>query len=128
MSLIFAKIFGIYFLSIGLSFVINPDLVKRYAKLVKDEGFMTLGAIMALVLGATVISLHNIWSFEWQVFITILGWWSLFKGFGIMAYPDYVKYLSFFFNRSETFYKGIGVLWIAIGLFFIYHGWYPLDH
>jgi uncharacterized protein YjeT (DUF2065 family) len=124
MSIIFAKIFGIYFLSIGLSFVINPDLFKRYAKLVKDEGFMTLGAIMALVFGATVISLHNIWSFEWQVFITLLGWWSLIKGFGIMAYPGYAKYLAHFFNRSETFYRGIGVMWIVIGLFFIYHGWF----
>lgn len=123
MSILLAKILGIYFLAIGLSFVMNPDLFKRYAKLVKDEGFMTLGAIIALFLGATIVSLHNLWIFAWPVLITILGWWSLIKGFGILAYPDFTKYLSFVFNRPESFYRGLGFIWIAIGLFFAYHGW-----
>lgn len=123
MSIILAKILGIYFLAIGLSFVINPDLFKHYARLIKDEGFMMLGAIIALLFGATIISLHNIWSFEWTVIITILGWWSLIKGFGIMAYPDFIKYFSFVFNRPEAFYRGLGLLWVAVGLFMAYHGW-----
>lgn len=78
MTIIFAKILGLYFLAIGLAFIIQPERFRNiYQQVTKDENFLFLGALLALLIGAVIISVHNIWSMEWPLIITILGWWSL---------------------------------------------------
>jgi hypothetical protein len=123
MSIVFAKIIGIYFLAIGLAFLINTDRLKNIYRQVKnDENFLLLGGILALLIGAVVISLHNLWVWDWPVIITIVGWWSLIKGFALLVNPDFINLFSFIENRSNTFYKITSLVYIVIGIFLLYQG------
>jgi hypothetical protein len=123
MSFVFAKILGIYFLAIGLAFFINTDRLKNiYAQVRKDENFLLMGGMMAILLGAVIISLHNIWVFNWPVIITLVGWWSLIKGFALFANPKFITLFSFIENRSTIFYKVTSAVYIVIGLFLLYQG------
>lgn len=125
MSLILAKILGLYFLAIGLAFLINPERFKRlFPQIAKDENFLLLGAIMALFIGATIISLHNEWSLGWPLIITLLGWWSLIKGFVLLSYPESIQWSSFIQNQSETTYRIISLLYMVLGAFLLYKGWF----
>jgi uncharacterized protein YjeT (DUF2065 family) len=124
MSVILAKILGIYFLAIGLAFIIYPSRFKRmYQQTVKDENFLFLGAILALLIGAVIVSIHNRWVLGWPLIITLLGWWSLLKGFALLAYPPLIKFFSFIQNKSNRFYRMISIVYLAIALFLLYHGW-----
>jgi uncharacterized protein YjeT (DUF2065 family) len=123
MSIILAKIFGIYLLAVGLAFFINPDRFKRiYQHVAKDENFLFFGGILALLIGAIIVSLHNDWALKWSLIITVLGWWSLIKGFALLIYPAFIKLFSFMQNRSNIFYRMISLIYIAIGLFLAYKG------
>lgn len=82
-----------------------------------------MGGIIALLFGAIVIGLHNHWVMEWPIIITLLGWWSLIKGFGLLVYPDFTKIFSFIQNRSDTFYRLISLLYNILGLFLLYKGY-----
>lgn len=124
MSIILAKILGLYFLAIGLSLVLNPQQFQKFKGFIHNESAMILGGIIALMIGATIVSLHNMWVFEWPVIITILGWWSLIKGFGILAFPEISNHFEFLFNRKSSFYRFLGLTYLAIGLFLGYHGMY----
>lgn len=125
MSIILAKILGLYFLAIGFAFILNPDRFKRiYIQTMKDENFLFLGAILALLIGALIISVHNKWVLGWPVIITVLGWWSLIKGYALFIYPDSIKYFSFIQNRSITFYRTVSLIYLLLGLFLIYKGWW----
>lgn len=125
MSLVLAKIFGIYFLAIGLAFIVNPDRFKKmYQQIAKDENFLLMAGMLALLIGAVVVTLHNRWVLEWPVIITVLGWWSLIKGLALFIYPDFIKLFSFLQNRSNFFYRIISIIYIAIGLFLGYKGWW----
>jgi hypothetical protein len=122
-SIILAKILGLYFLSIGLAFLINPDRLRKiYPQILKDQGFLLLGGVIALLIGAAIVSVHNIWVLGWPVIITILGWWSLVKGFSILTYPNFLNLFSFIENRSDMFYRLISSLYIIFGLFLLYKG------
>src|SRR5262245_36429617 len=115
-SHIFAKVLGLYFLAIGLAFLINPNRFRNiYQDTVRDQNFLLLGAIIALILGAFIISIHNKWIWGWQVIITILGWWSFIKGFGLLVYPEALQYFKFMENRSNTFYRSISLFYIIVG-------------
>lgn len=121
MSNILANILGLYFLGMGLAFFLNPSRFKRvYQLTIQDESFIFYGGILALIIGATIVSLHNIWMWAWPTIITVLGWWSLIKGFALMLYPDFVQCFSFLQNRSNMFYRILSAVWIALGLFLIY--------
>lgn len=121
MTAILAKIFGIYFLAIGIGFLLNPDRFRRiYQQVFRDENFLFLGGIMAILIGAVVISTHNQWELGWPVVITLLGWWSLMKGSVLVIYPDSIKAFSFVQNRSDLFYRMVSVFWILLGAFLLY--------
>lgn len=124
MTLILAKALGIYFVAVGLALVLNPSRIKTlYQQLVKDESFLFLGAIIALLIGAFIISVHNLWSMSWPVIITLLGWWSLIKGFILLVYPEALKPLWSKALKSPEFVRIAGVVWLVIGAFLAYHGW-----
>ncbi len=124
MTIILAKIFGLYFLAIGFAFIVNPDRFKRiYQQIMKDENFLFIGGILALLIGAVVVSIHNHWVLGWPLIITLLGWWSLIKGFALLIYPGSIKLFSFIQNRSNLFYRIISLIYLAIGLFLIYKAW-----
>ncbi len=123
-TLILARILGLYLLAVGLSLILNPALYKRvYSEVVADRTFLFLGALLALIVGATVVSIHNYWVLAWPVIITVLGWWSLVKGFALLSFPDFVKYFAFLENKSDLFYRIVGLVYGAVGAFLLYQGW-----
>jgi hypothetical protein len=124
MSLILAKFLGLYFLCVGISAVLNPNRFgKIFDTFKQNEGILTLGAIIALIFGALIVSVHNIWVMDWAVIITILGWWAIIKGVGILAFPRFLDLFSFISKRSDSFYRVIGLIYSLFGLFLAYKGW-----
>lgn len=123
MSIILAKIFGLYFLAIGIAFVVHPDRFKKiYQQIMEDENFLFLGGIIALLIGAAIVSVHNDWALGWPIIITLLGWWSLIKGFALLIYPDSIQLFSSIRNRSNAFCRMISLIFLIIGLFLLYKG------
>ena len=124
MTIILAKIFGLYFLSVGIALLFDPKRFSDiYQQMMKNEAVLFFGWIMALYIGAFVVSVHNVWVFDWPVILTIVGWWSLIKGVGLMAYSGFAQSFSFMFQRSDNFYRGLGVIAFLLGLFLAYQGW-----
>src|SRR6516165_6313078 len=118
MSVILAKILGIYFLAIGIAFFVNIDRFRNiYKQVCKDENFLFMGGILALLIGAVIVSVHNIWVWGWPVIITVLGWWSLIKGFVLFINPQCITYFSFIESRSNQFYRIISLVYAIVGLF-----------
>lgn len=81
LSLFLAKLFGLYLFIVCLAVLYNRDLVPV---LVRELGSTTSvpvfsGAIL-LILGLLVTLSHNVWSADWRVIITFLGWLTLLKG------------------------------------------------
>jgi uncharacterized protein YjeT (DUF2065 family) len=124
MSIILAKIFGIYFVSVGIAIFLNPDRFKDiYRKMADNEHVILLGGIIALLLGAFVVSVHNIWVMGWPVILTVIGWMSLIKGVGILIYSHYLRFFSFMFDQPKLVYRLLGVFWSVLGLILLYYGY-----
>lgn len=124
MTIILAKVFGLYLLGVGIALALNPErFVRIYKEMVRNESVLLLGAIMALMFGAFIISVHNIWIWDWPVLITILGWISLVKGFTLLLVSDLGKRFAYLYENSNGFYRALGLFWIVVGLFLTYQGW-----
>lgn len=123
MAIILAKIFGLYYLAVGIAFFLNQDRLKRlYQQILKDESLLYISGVLAVLIGAFVISVHNVWVLGWPVVITLIGWGSLIKGYGLMIYSDFASFFTSMMSNSKS-YLVIGVISTLLGLFLLYHGW-----
>ncbi|PFK43985.1 hypothetical protein COI93_09550 [Bacillus cereus] len=79
----------------GILFV-RPSVLRELKRLVvEDRGSGIMYGFLSIFLGLSTVILHNIWDFNWQGFVTLIGWLSLLKGIYIIAYPEPSKKTDF---------------------------------
>ena len=113
---VLAQVLGISFVVLGLSiFFHKKNTVAVVEELVQSKSFMWLGGVIALLIGAVMISLNNVWSSGLPLLVTIIGWLALFKGIFILFLPSLS--VSFYrkINRKSTYILA-GIVLFILGL------------
>jgi hypothetical protein len=126
MTLFLAKFLGLYFLAVGIAALLNPGRFGKMYDTFRDknnDGVVYLGGIIAIIFGALIVSVHNVWVMDWPVLITILGWWGMIKGVALIVYPGFIDWFTFMFRKSDQFYRALGAIISLIGLLLLYQGW-----
>ena len=79
--------------------------------LVNSKGLLWLTGLITFVMGVVIVALHNVWSADWRVLVTLLGWLTVIKGAVIMLFPSSMMliYRRFWSNHLLT-YSGIYAL------------------
>src|SRR3989344_8289582 len=116
-----AEIWGISIVVISLVMLIRPNYLKRLFKEIENEATMFFCGIVNLVIGLAMILAHNIWSQNWQVIITILGWLSLLKGLAVLFFPEYTKNLAKKMENKQWLPIAL-VIMVFVGLLITYFG------
>lgn len=119
MSILIAKIIGIYYLTAGFGMLLNP---KSFRKMIeeyeKSVAISFLGGIMALGIGLLIVLNHNTWTKDWTTLVTLVGWLAVIKGFLFTAFPQIMGKFKGSFKNPQPW----GALVIALGLIFSYYG------
>ncbi len=124
MTEIIARIIGMYMIVAAIGLLINADHMRKfYQDIMKNQSTLLMGGIIALLFGSCIVALHNIWVLDWPIIITILGWWSIMKGAGILWYPKFAKLFQPLLERSALFYRITGSCLLLLGTFLSYMGW-----
>ncbi|MFC2075072.1 hypothetical protein ACFLRA_02230 [Bdellovibrionota bacterium] len=91
-----ARIFGPALVIVCLFILFNEKKIKEIAKSIRETpGFLLIAGIINLLLGLTLISFYNVWAWNWGLLVTIFGWFALFRGLLIFAYPNIIKKMKF---------------------------------
>ena len=86
-TLFLAEFWGWFIIIFCVILLINP---KRASQLIMDlehEKHLVIPAVVSIVLGLVFILLHNVWTLNWKLIITLLGWATLLKGIHLFAFP-----------------------------------------
>jgi phosphoglycerol transferase MdoB-like AlkP superfamily enzyme len=125
LSIFLAKIFSIYLVIVSIAILINKDVyLKAVREMVNDAGVMFLSAIITLILGILLITVHNLWVFDWRIVITLLGWLIFIKGAVRILFPKWIKPMT---DKVMDNYVGFYitcVLSLIIGLYLGYYGFF----
>lgn len=123
-SIFFAKAFGIYFLVVGLALFFNSLRFRQwYDDILRTEHLTLLGGAMALIIGSFVVAAHNLWVPDWRMIITIIGYWSVAKGAGLLIIPNFVQIFKPIISANDVSYRVGGIVWFIIGLILFYFGY-----
>lgn len=85
---VLARIIGLSFLILSLTFLINKSALKVLIRLFKSREFLVITGSLFVVAGVIIISLHNVWDLSWDLLITISGWILLVEGLYRLFFPD----------------------------------------
>ena len=88
--------------------------------LVNNKGLLWLTGLITFVMGMVIVALYNVWSADWRVIVTLLGWLTVIKGAVIVLFPSSMLlfYRRFLSDHLLT-YSGIYAVVLGGGLLFL---------
>jgi len=117
---VLSQILGTIFTVLGVSMLLNKKgMMSVMEELTSNKVFMWLGGLVALIMGAVIIALNDLWTSGTTLLITILGWLALAKGVALTVFPT--KSISFYkkMNKDTTFMLG-GLVVLVLGLIMLF--------
>ena len=88
-SIFLAQFWGWYFIIMFFLLLIYPKRIKQLFEFTKDDRFLIVFSLLAIILGLLNVVAHNIWVLDWRLMITLFGWFSLIKGISQFAFPGF---------------------------------------
>lgn len=123
-SITVARILGLLYLSVTVGCIFRKDYFRDILKVFSENALLAyFSGFMALVLGGLLVHLHNEWTADWTVLITIVGWIALLKGIVLLAYPNIIRLFLPLLVLKHGF-SFIPWLCAALGLLFCYFGFF----
>jgi hypothetical protein len=121
-SILIARIIAVIYISFGIGLLTSRKYYQeQFTKLLNDSTYLILGGILAIIFGFLITEYHNIWTNDWRVVITIIGWVALAKGVWLIAFPKSVLVFEKLFTNTKLLTILIPFV-LLFGLFFVYVG------
>lgn len=123
-SLILARIMGITMILVYGGFLKNKQYYSGFVRSISENPILLfISGFISILLGLIVIQVHNIWTWDFRGFITLLGWVLLLSGIFRIFFPKQALYLSEKTLRmSNAAMNTLCIFFILIGLFLTYKG------
>ena len=86
-TLFLAEFWGWFIIIFCVILLINPKRASRLIMALEHEKHLVIPAVLSITLGLVSVLLHNVWSLNWMLIITLLGWGTLLKGIHLFAFP-----------------------------------------
>ena len=121
LSIFLAKVMGLYLLiacaAVFLNRRIYSELLGEFAR--NRAAVLSSGALI-LILGLAVVISHNVWTSDWRVIVTLIGWATALKGALRMLFPNWVTFMASKMTPVRIMIPA-AVFWI-VGLYLSYVG------
>jgi len=121
-SIFLAKFLGIFFTVWSIGIIINQKRIKEAVdEIVQSKSMQLMAAFLPLIIGSLLVPLHNKWTADWTVMITIMAWLFLLGGiFRAIFTPAWVKLVIKM--KAKMNFTIFGVISLGIGLVLLYFG------
>ena len=123
-SIYLAKLIGPVFVALGVGMLLNAPIFRILAEqFLSSYALIFLAGLLTLTAGIALVLAHNVWTPDWRVIITILGWLSVIGGmFRIVAPNLVVRIGGAVISHGEVFMVA-GFVMLVLGGVLSYFGY-----
>ena len=120
-----AQILGPLYLVATLGWLFNRAFYRRMiSEFSQNHAVLYMSGIFAFVFGVVILTLHNSWTANWQVLITLIGWAGLIKGLTILVFPQAMIRYGQAFATNKVLFTLTFLLAFLIGLVLTWYGYF----
>ena len=88
-SIFLAKLIGPALLIVGIGVLLNQSYYRAMTtQFVASRPLFYVAAVIGVVAGLAIVLVHNVWTPNWRVLITLLGWINLLRGAVSILLPE----------------------------------------
>lgn len=127
LTVLLAKIFGVYMLLVGLAILMNRrHVMAGVIALAKERFAQIIAGMLALLLGLFLVNVHNDWSSLPASLVSLIGWMALAKGLLYLFLPEGALGKLVHSLTERSWYLVDGILVILVGLYLagFGYGWF----
>ncbi len=123
-SIFIARLLGPLLLVPGLGLLFNPRSFRTIAaEVVGSLTLIYLFGVLDFAGGLAIVLTHNVWTANWRVLITLIGWWMLLRGAARILIPDTIMGYAAKLVGNKQFYPVSGIVLVILGLVLCYFGY-----
>lgn len=124
-SVFLARLLGPYCLIMAIGVLINRKTYQEAMEdFFKNIAVLYFGGVLAFLLGLMIVLIHNLWTANWAVLITIFGWSGIIKGVWIIIFPNtLVKFIKIYKEKPALLLVNL-LLVLAIGAVLTFFGYF----
>lgn len=127
-SRLIAGFIGPLMLAIGAAMLLNYDRFPALAvQIARDQGLIFLSGILALLGGIAVVRVHNVWTGDWRIIVTVLGWLAVVGGLVRMWLPQFAAPIAETLAGNSVALVFGGLFVFALGVFLTYKAYGARD-
>jgi hypothetical protein len=120
----FARILGPYLVIAGVAAIMRAAQMKMMLAEFSNIGVASwITGALVLVVGLTIVALHQNWHGAAAIAVSALGWLTLLKGALLLAMPKVSAATAAFMIDRNGWWQALMVLMIILGFFLTYVGW-----
>jgi hypothetical protein len=123
-SLFLARLIGPVMLVVGLAVFANQrgfrDMSEEF---LASRALMFLSGLLLMPAGLAIVLTHNVWSADWRVLITLLGWLIAIGGALRLFGPQFVVKAGHAMLNKPYFTSIAAAVWVVLGLLFCFFGY-----
>jgi hypothetical protein len=124
-SIFLARLLGPALLLVGASILINQAYYRGMTReFVASRPLMYLAALIGVLAGGAIVLVHNVWTADWRVLITLLGWINLVRGALSLLLPEQTFGFAGRFMAGRHMPMAAGIFAAVLGLILSFFGYF----
>jgi len=123
-SVFLARLLGPLLLLPGIGLLVNPRAFRTMAtEVVGSPTLVYLFGLLDFAAGLAILLVHNVWTVNWRVLITLIGWLLLIRGAARILITDTLMGYARTLIRNKQLYPVSGGVLVVLGLVLCYFGY-----
>jgi hypothetical protein len=115
---------GPVMIAIAAAMLLNRGAIVGVIKdMANGPAFIFLAGLLTLLAGLAIVRAHNVWSAEWTVLVTVIGWLAIISGIVRIVWPDRIASVANRILSSENAITGWGFVVLMLGAFLTTKGY-----
>lgn len=115
---------GPLFMAVAAALLVNRRTVAGLVTGVLNRPeFIFFSGILTLLAGLAIVRTHNVWSAEWTVLVTVIGWLCVIGGIIRIIWPERVSSLREGMMRGENAVTAWALVTLLLGAFLTAKGY-----
>jgi uncharacterized membrane protein HdeD (DUF308 family) len=124
-SIFLAKLIGPFALALGLAMLVHTSNFRVLAnEFLANPALIFLSGIITLPAGLAIVLTHNVWTPDWRVLITILGWLAIVSGALRIIVPQLAATKGRRVIAHRLTPKIAAAFYLAVGAVLCYFGYF----